>query len=60
MFADEEFAGMFGVRGSPGLSPGQLALVSVLQYAEKLSDRQAADAVRGRIEWKYALWVGVG
>ncbi|MFI9848736.1 transposase [Nonomuraea sp. NPDC051941] len=55
LFADAEFAGMFGVRGRPGLSPGQLALVSVLQYAENLSDRQAADAVRGRIEWKYAL-----
>src|SRR5882757_2889402 len=55
LFADEEFAGMFGVRGRPGLSPGQLALVSVLQFAENLSDRQAADAVRGRIEWKYAL-----
>lgn len=46
---------MFGVRGRPGLSPGQLALVSLLQYAEDLSDRQAADAVRGRIEWKCAL-----
>ncbi|MFG1956337.1 transposase [Nonomuraea sp. NPDC049028] len=55
LFADEEFAGMFGVRGRPGLSPGQLALVSLLQYAEDLSDRQAADAVRGRIEWKCAL-----
>jgi transposase len=55
LFADEEFAGLFGVRGRPGLSPGQLALVSVLQFAENLSDRQAADAVRGRIEWKYAL-----
>jgi transposase len=55
LFADEEFADMFGVRGRLGLSPGQLALVSVLQYAENLSDRQAADAVRGRIEWKYAL-----
>ena len=46
---------MFGVRGRPGLSRGQLALVSILQYAGNLSDRQAADAVRGRIEWKYAL-----
>ena len=35
--------------------PGQLAFVSVLQYVEGLSDRQAADAVRGRIDWKYAL-----
>jgi len=33
----------------------RLALVSVLQYVEDLSDRQAADAVRGRIDWKYLL-----
>ena len=55
LFADEDFAGMFGARGRPGWSPGRLALVSVLQFAENLSDRQAAEAVRGRIEWKYAL-----
>ncbi len=39
----------------PGWSPGQLALISVLQFAENLTDRQAADAVRGRIDWKYCL-----
>ncbi len=27
----------------------------VLQFVENLSDRKAADAVRGRIDWKYAL-----
>jgi hypothetical protein len=43
------------VRGKPGISPGQLALVRVLRFAENLTDRQAADAVRGRIDWKYAL-----
>ncbi|MDP9842064.1 transposase [Streptosporangium lutulentum] len=53
LFDDEEFAELFPVRGGPGLSPGMLALVSVLQFAEGLSDRQAADAVRGRIDWKY-------
>jgi transposase len=42
-------------RGRPAVSPARLALVSVLQFAEGLSDRQAADAVRGRIDWKYAL-----
>src|SRR5512142_3055480 len=42
-------------RGQPAASPARLALVSVLQYVEGLSDRQAADAVRGRIDWKYAL-----
>ncbi|WP_260413986.1 IS1182 family transposase [Sphaerisporangium siamense] len=55
LFEDDQFTGMFSRRGRPGLSPGRLALVSVLQFAEGLSDRQAADAVRGRIDWKYAL-----
>jgi transposase len=55
LFDDEQFAGLFAVRGRPALSPARLALVSVLQFAEGLSDRQTADAVRGRIDWKYAL-----
>jgi transposase len=55
LFDDEQFAGLFAVRGRPALSPARLALVSVLQFAEGLSDRQAADAVRSRIDWKYAL-----
>jgi transposase len=45
----------FGTRGRPGISPGQLAMVTVLQFAENLTDRQAADAVRGRIDRKYSL-----
>ncbi|HUR01972.1 MAG TPA: transposase [Nonomuraea sp.] len=55
IFTDERFAAAFPARGGPGLSPGMLGPVSVLQFAEGLSDRQAADAVRGRIDWKYAL-----
>jgi len=55
LFADAEFAEAFGSRGRPGWSPGRLALVTVLQMAENLTDRQAADAVRTRIDWKYAL-----
>ena len=55
LFEDVEFAGLFATRGRPAVSPARLALVSVLQCAEGLSDRQAADAVRGRIDWKYAL-----
>ncbi|MEX5713841.1 IS1182 family transposase [Parafrankia sp. FMc6] len=55
LFTDEEFAVAFAARGRPGLSPGQLALVSVLQFAENLSDRQAALQVTARIDWKYAL-----
>ena len=48
LFADGEFAAAFGVRGRPGWSPGRLALVTVLQMAENLTDRQAAEAVRGQ------------
>lgn len=33
----------------------RLALITVLQFLEELPDRQAADAVRGRIDWKYLL-----
>ena len=55
VFADGAFIDAFGIRGRPGISPGQLALVTVLQFVENLTDRQAADAVRARIDWKYAL-----
>ncbi|WP_327357949.1 transposase [Streptomyces sp. NBC_01304] len=55
LFADEEFAGLFPMRGQPAWSPARLALVSVLQFVEGLPDRRAAEAVRGRIDWKYAL-----
>ncbi|CRK55167.1 hypothetical protein [Alloactinosynnema sp. L-07] len=55
LFDDAEFAGLFSTRGRPAVSPGRLALVSVLQFVEGLTDRQAAHAVRARIDWKYAL-----
>lgn len=55
LFADEQFVDLFAVRGRPAVSPWRLALVSVLQFVEALSDRQAAQAVRARIDWKYLL-----
>jgi len=56
IYNDEMFAPLFaGSQGRPAESPGRLALVTALQFAEDLSDRQAADAVRGRIDWKYLL-----
>src|SRR5512143_3986253 len=55
LYRDEQFADLFPPRGQPALSPARLALATVLQFAEGLSDRQAADAVRGRIDWKYVL-----
>ncbi|MEV0495751.1 transposase [Streptomyces atratus] len=55
VFTDEPFAEAFGVRGAPGLSPGMLSLVTVLQFAENLTDRQAAAMAIRAIDWKYAL-----
>lgn len=55
LFRDEQFAGLFPTRGKPAWSPGRLALVLVLQFVEGLTDRQAAEAVRARIDWKFAL-----
>ena len=55
IYVDEDFADLFSVKGQPAQSPWRLALICVMQYMENLSDRQAADAVRGRIDWKYAL-----
>jgi transposase len=54
-FEDEDFADLYSDTGQPALAPWRLALVTIMQFAEKLSDRATADAVRGRIEWKYAL-----
>jgi transposase len=53
--ADEDFAAAFGIRGRPGWPPSRLALVTILQRAEKLTDRAAAEAVRTRIDWQYLL-----
>ena len=49
VYADARFAAAFGVRGRPGISPGQLMMASVLQFSEDLTDRQAAEAVRDRM-----------
>jgi transposase len=55
VFEDEDFAHLFPSRGQPAMAPWRLALVTIMQFAEGLSDRQAADAVRARIDCKYAL-----
>jgi transposase len=55
LYTDDTFAELFPAQGQPAQSPACLALITVMQFAEGLSDRQAADAVRGRIDWKYAL-----
>lgn len=55
VYGDARFASAFAVAGRPAVSPGQLMMVTVLQYADNLTDRQAADAARDRMSWKYAL-----
>jgi Transposase domain (DUF772) len=55
LFQDELFATLFPKDGQPALAPWRLALVTIMQCAEKLSDRQAAHAVRARLDGKYAL-----
>ena len=55
VFDDRRFAHLFPAKGQPAEAPWRLALVTLLQFAEGLSDRQAADAVRSRIDWKYLL-----
>ena len=54
-YTDCDFDNLYSVNGQPGYAPWRLAMVLVMQFLENLSDRQAAEAVRGRIDWKYAL-----
>src|SRR2546430_2964378 len=53
IFQDEDFAALFPAWGHPALSPWRLALVTIMPFRENLGDRQAAEAVRARIDWKY-------
>lgn len=55
IFQDEDFMALFPRCGQPGWPPWRLALVTLMQFRENLSDRQAAEAVRARIDWKYLL-----
>ena len=60
IFQDQDFIDLFPRRGQPATAPFRLALVTLLQYVEGLSDRGAANAVRSRLDWKYReLPVGV-
>src|SRR3712207_5887768 len=55
LYENHQFAALFPRRGQPAEAPARLALILVMQFAENLTDRQAADAGRSRIDWKYAL-----
>src|SRR5256886_13221597 len=58
-YTDAQFADLFPTRGQSAEAPWRLALIVVLQFAENLTDRQAAEAVRRRIDWKYLLGLEV-
>jgi len=63
IWEDGDFVSLFPRRGQPALAPWRLVLVTVMQFAEGLSDRQTADAVRGRIDWNLydvVKWRGRG
>jgi transposase len=55
IFQGTDFAALLPLEGQPGLPPWCVALVTILQFRENLADRQAAEAVRARIDWKYLL-----
>jgi transposase len=56
LYEDQQFTELFcSSSGQPAQSPAHLAMVTVMQHIEGLSDRQAAEAARSRIDWKYAL-----
>jgi transposase len=55
LVCDEDFTDLFAARGQAAVAPGRLAIVTLLQFAEGLPDRQAADAVRSRIDGNYLL-----
>ena len=52
---DSDFADLYSREGKPGISPVILAFVTIFQFMEKLPDRQAPEAVRLRLDWKFAL-----
>lgn len=55
LYQNEHFVSLYPVEGQPAYEPWRLAIITALQYTEGLTDRQAANAVRERIDWKYAL-----
>jgi transposase len=60
IYTDQDFADLFSAYGQSAVPPWHLALICVMQFMEDLTDRQAAEAVRSRIDWKYALSLELG
>jgi transposase len=60
VYTDDQFAGLYPPLGQPAASPWRLALITVVQFAEEMTDREAVDAVRSRIGLKYLLGLEFG
>ena len=55
LLTDADFADLFPNRGKAAYPPWRLALITIFQFIENLSDRETVESVRARIDWKYAL-----
>lgn len=55
IYAQVDFADIFSALGQPAIRPTRLTLVCIVQFMEGLTDEQAANAVRTRIDLKYLL-----
>ncbi len=60
IYTDQDFADLFSAYGQSAVPPWRLALICVMQFMEDLTDRQAAEAVRSRIDWQDALSLALG
>jgi transposase len=54
-FTNDDCAALFPTRGQPAEAPWRLALVTIMPDVEEVSDRRAAEAMRGRIDGPSAL-----
>lgn len=55
LFHSNDFRHLFHAEGRPAIDPAQLALLTLVQFAENLSDERAVEALRARIDLKYLL-----
>src|SRR5947209_10571017 len=53
LFEDADFHALYSQRGQPAQAPWQLILVTIMQYMDNLSDRQAVEALRIRLDWNF-------
>jgi transposase len=55
IYTDKQFASLYPKVGQLAEQPWRLAVMSIMQYMESYTDRQTAEAMKTRIDWKYTL-----